>query len=711
MFSLKPIHLAVAAALAASPAWAEEPLTEDSTITAPVVVTATRVEQNSFDLPLSIDVVDGETIREGQPQINLSETAVRIPGVVVSNRNNLAQDLAISTRGFGARSAFGVRGVRLYADGIPMSMPDGQGQTGTFNLDTAQRIEFLRGPFSSLYGNSSGGVVQIFTKDGSPRPTLSGKITLGSYSTHRESVTFDGREGDFDYVLNAASMRSDGFRDNSDGGRDTLHAKLGFKLSEDTKITLVATALDQPETHDPQGLTLQEFRDDPRLASPNSETFNTRVSRDHQQLGMTLEHKLNEENTLRAMAYFGQRDNLQYLSTPIGAQNNPLNSGGVAEIAREFGGMDARWTHQAKLADQPFSLTAGLSYDFMEDERKGYENFVGGTGNVCNASGRVCGVKGQLRRDEDNNEFNFDQYLQATWEPTDRWLLTGGLRHTKVRIELEDHYIVGANLDDSGAATYKDTTGAIGATFKLTPALNVYANYGEGFETPTFIEMAYSTTGGANLTLSPSHSKHYEMGIKAFVLDNTRINLALFKVDTEKEIVVDSTTGGRASYKNAGDTERRGMELSLDSVLPHNFKFYAAYTLMNAEFSDAFTSGATTVDSGNRIPGTYTSSTYAELSWKHPASGFTTAIEGIHNSKAYTNDTNTDSADAYTIFNWYGGFSQEHNAWKFSEFLRVDNISDRKYVSSIRVNDANDRFYEPGAFRSWLIGINASYQF
>ena len=270
---------------------------------------------------------------------------------------------------------------------------------------------------------------------------------------------------------------------------------------------------------------------------------------------------------------------------------------------------------------------------------------------------------------------------------------------------------MGANLDDSGAATYKDTTGAIGATFKLTPALNVYANYGEGFETPTFIEMAYSTTGGANLTLSPSHSKHYEMGIKAFVLDNTRINLALFKVDTEKEIVVDSTTGGRASYKNAGDTERRGMELSLDSVLPHNFKFYAAYTLMNAEFSDAFTSGATTVDSGNRIPGTYTSSTYAELSWKHPASGFTTAIEGIHNSKAYTNDTNTDSADAYTIFNWYGGFSQEHNAWKFSEFLRVDNISDRKYVSSIRVNDANDRFYEPGAFRSWLIGINASYQF
>lgn len=710
MFSPKPIYLAVATTLVAFPAWAEEPYA-DSTITASVVITATRVEQNSFDLPLSIDVVDGETIREGQPQINLSETAVRIPGVVVSNRNNLAQDLAISTRGFGARSAFGVRGVRLYADGIPMSMPDGQGQTGTFNLDTAQRIEFLRGPFSSLYGNSSGGVVQIFTKDGSPSPTLSGKITLGSYSTHRESVTLDGREGDFDYVLNAASMRSDGFRDNSDGGRDTLHAKLGFKLSEDTRITLVATALDQPETHDPQGLTLQEFRDDPRLASPNSETFNTRVNRDHQQLGMTLEHKPNEENTLRAMAYFGQRDNLQYLSTPIGAQNNPLNSGGVTEIAREFGGMDARWTYQAKLADHPFSLTAGLSYDFMEDERKGYENFVGGTGNVCNANGRVCGVKGQLRRDEDNNEFNFDQYLQATWEPTDRWLLTGGLRHTKVRIELEDHYIVGANLDDSGATTYKDTTGAIGATFKLTPALNVYANYGEGFETPTFIEMAFSTTGGANLTLSPSHSKHYEMGIKAFVLDNTRINLALFKVDTEKEIVVESTTGGRASYKNAGDTERRGMELSLDSVLPHNFKFYAAYTLMNAEFSDAFTSSATTVDSGNRIPGTYTSSTYAELSWKHPASGFTTAIEGIHNSKAYTNDTNTDSAEAYTIFNWHGGFAQEHNAWKFSEFLRVDNISDRKYVSSIRVNDANGRFYEPGVFRSWLVGINASYRF
>ncbi len=270
MFKKNKISVAIACLLGTSfsSIAAETESTENViTYTPAIVVTGTRIEQNSFDLPMSIDAVDGETIRDGQWQVNLSETASRVPGVVVNNRNNPAQDLGIQIRGFGARSAFGVRGVRLYQDGIPLTMPDGQGQTGTFNLDTAARVEYLRGPFSALYGNSSGGVVQIFTEDGPDQPTLSGGVSFGSYGTHRETVTYGADYDNFNIIVNANTVRSDGYRDQSEFRRDTYHAKIGMQLNEDTKLTIVATALDQPDNDDPQGLTKALYRADRKQVS------------------------------------------------------------------------------------------------------------------------------------------------------------------------------------------------------------------------------------------------------------------------------------------------------------------------------------------------------------------------------------------------------------------------------------------------------------
>lgn len=699
MFRRSPMSLAITAALLSAPAYADGVADQ---LAAPVVVTATRVEQNSFDLPVSIDVVDGDTLRDGQPRINLSETAVRIPGVVVGNRNNPAQDIAISTRGFGARSAFGVRGVRLYADGIPMSMPDGAGQTGTFNLDTAKSIEFLRGPFSALYGNSSGGVVQLFTADGGKTPTISSTITMGSYDSERQSLTFSGQDGDFNYIVNAAHQRSDGYRDHSASTRNTLHGKFSFNLSEATKLTLVATGLDQPESQDPLGLTKAQFRRNPSSIYPdtgagNAETRNTRVDRNHVQSGLILDHQFNDEHSIRLMGYYGQRENRQYLVTNT-----------VSYIDRDFGGADARWTYKTTQANQPFSISAGLNYDTMTDDRRAY--------------GALNGVMlpGETRK-EDQNVHNFDQYVQATWEPSDKWLLTGGLRHTKIKFDVEDKIL--GNGDSSGEMSYSNTSPVGGVTYRITPALNIYANAGKGFETPTFIELNYDRTFSTiNNTIRPSESKNYEVGVKAFVLDNTRVNLALFKIDTEKEVVVDTSSGGQTAYKNAGDTERKGLELALDSLLPYDFKFYAAYTLMSAEYKDAFQcfgnattnlwcTGDKTVQSGNKIPGTYSSTTYAELSWRHAPTGFSTAIEGIHFSKSYVNDLNNESTDPYSIFNWRGGFTQKMKAWELNEFVRVDNITDKRYAAAFKVNETRLRYYEPASPRNWLLGLSASYRF
>jgi iron complex outermembrane recepter protein len=165
-------------ALAPASLVAQEPAAP--TVLPGVTVTATRVERESFDLPVSIDTIGGRTIREDRPSVNLSEALNAVPGVVVQNRHNYAQDLQISSRGFGARSTFGVRGLRLIADGIPATMPDGQGQAASFNLDTAERIEVLRGPFASMYGNAAGGVIHIFTADGPEQPTLTGRLDAGS---------------------------------------------------------------------------------------------------------------------------------------------------------------------------------------------------------------------------------------------------------------------------------------------------------------------------------------------------------------------------------------------------------------------------------------------------------------------------------------------------------------------------------------------------
>jgi iron complex outermembrane receptor protein len=694
----KPLFILIAAIV--SP----QVYADDAISISPIVVTATRTEQKSFDLPVSIDVVDSETIHDGRQQVNLSETAARIPGVLVANKFNLAQDLAVSTRGFGARSAFGVRGVRLYADGIPLSMPDGQGQTGTFNLDTAKQIEFMRGPFSSLYGNSSGGVVQILTKDGAKDPTVSGGITFGSFNTQRESLTLEGQQGDLNYVLNGSHLSTDGYRDHSEATRDMLHTKLSYKASDATQVTLVATALNQNDTKDPLALTLAEYNANPQQAGAKAISTDTRANKRQTQAGLIIDHTISAKESVSLMGYYGTRSSDGYLAIGSGTTGGRLSA-----IDRQFGGLDAKWTYKDKWAGKPYSIVAGLNYDRMADDR-----------NQQNTTSGV--VSSALNRDETQTVHNFDQYIQATFEPTDRWLLAAGLRHTKIDFKVDDKMPVTPSDPNSGGSLgYSNTSPVLGATFKVTPSFNIYANYGEGFETPTFIEMTYvgnPTTGkGPNLTLQPSKSKNYEIGTKAFISDNTRINATLFKVSTENEIVVDQGQGTTASFKNAGDTERHGIEVSIDSLLPHNFEIYAAYTLMNAVFKDSFCSGSATavcpaankVNSGNKIPGAYTSNTYAEVSWKYPTLGFSTALEGIYFSDVYTNDINTIKADSYAIFNLRGGFAQALGNWKFSEFARVDNLTDKTYVSSVRVNTS--AAYDPGAPRNWTLGLNASYKF
>jgi len=675
---------------------------ENTSVIAPVVVTATRIGQKSFDLPVAIDLVRKDQIQDGQLGMTLSESLIRVPGITAQNRTQMAQDPQISTRGFGARSAFGVRGVRVYVDGIPLTMPDGQGQPGIVDLETINGIEVMRGPFSSLYGNSSGGVIQMLTEKAPKTPEISAGVMFGSYGTSKESVRAAGTSEGIEYLVNYSNYESDGYRNHSASEKKQGTAKFKINLSEDTKLTTLVNWFDQ-DADDPLGLDKTTAFSNPKSVPASALLANTRVSRSHTQVGFNLEHKLNEDNKLTLITYLGTRDNLQYLST-----NAVTAAGRASQISRDFWGTDIRWDNKGSFLNRSYTISTGIAYGKMNDDRLDI--------NTLN------GVKtGVLNRDEKNIAKNFDQYIQAKWSVLENVDLHAGLRHTKVRLEIDDNFTtlgLPGNGDNSASVEYQKTTPVVGAVWKVTPLLNLYANYGKGFETPSFIEAAYASSAinsAPNLGLKPSESRNIEVGAKALLSDNTRANLTLFKTTTDDEIVIADSLNGRTAYTNAGKTKRNGIEASIESTLPHNITLFGAYTLLNAKFDDAYSyinNGATiNVSSGNYIPGTYHTQIYGEVAWKHETTGFKTAFETRHNSKAYVNDVNTESAPSYTIFNIRAGFEQKLQNWRFSEYARIENIFDKDYIGSVRVNDTNGRFFEPAAGRNWLIGLNANYRF
>lgn len=690
----KPLFLLIAA-IVTPQAYAEEAIN-----LAPVVITATKNAQSSFDLPVAIDVVEKKDIQDGQLQMLLSESLIRVPGITAQNRNNQAQDPQISSRGFGSRSAFGVRGIRVYVDGIPLTMPDGQGQPGVVDLSAIKSIEVMRGPFSALYGNSSGGVIQMFTEDAPKTGEIGASIMFGSDDTKRQVLNAAGTTENIEYLLNVSNFETDSYREHGKGQKQQATAKFKINFSEDTKLTSLINWFDQ-EAQDPGGLPRNSVTGaaaapsaftNPKGVSDAAINANTRVNRSHTQIGFNLDHAFNENNSLNLITYIGTRENEQILAT------NPAGTSSRASvISREFYGTDLHWDNKGQILSKPYLVSVGLNYGRSKDARLD-----------TNITPTVA-----LNRDENNIVDNFDQYIQGKISILNNIDIHAGARHTKVKLEVKDKFISGFNLDNSGTVEYKKTTPVIGAVWKVTPIINLYANYGRGFETPTFIEAAYNSTSGnatPNLNLKPSESRNFELGAKAFISDNTQANLNLFRITTKDELVVSTSNSGRSVYTNANDTKRTGAELSIDSKFANNISTYFSYSLLNAKFDSDF--GAIT--SGNKIPGTYKTQLYGEAAWKYAPLGFSTAFEGRHNSKVYVNDTNTDTAPSYTIFNLRAGFEQNISNWHLSEFLRVENIFDKDYIGSVRINDTTatgGRFYEPASDRTYLLGLNANYKF
>lgn len=689
---------------------AQAPATGASAATLPgVQVNASRLGMPPIDVPAALSVVRVAPSESGEAGVNLSEALVGVPGILARDRQNYAQDEQISIRGFGSRSTFGVRSIRLYLDGVPATLPDGQGQVSHFMLDTADRVEVLRGPFSVLYGNAAGGVVQMWSAPGTPAPLTTLGVYAGNYDSFRYSADTRGTWGAMDYNVGASQFLSGGYRQHSRVNRQSAHARLGFDLGDGQTLIVVANHLDQPRAEDPMGLTKAQVAADPRQASPAALQFDTRKSTRQDQVGAVYERPAGDEGQWRAMAYYGEREITQYQSIPVVTQLNPLQPGGVVEPNTHYGGTDLRWSHRGQLAGGDYEFVLGAGGDYQRQHRLGYENVVGTT----------LGVKGRLRRDEDDNVDDVDAYAQWYWHFGPSWALMLGLRHDAVRFNEHDYYITPRNPDDSGSVDYAATTPVLALQYRPGEALRFYASYGEGFETPSYNELGYRSDGqpGLAFNLQPARSHHYEAGMKWQLAPAMTFDGALFRADTRDELAIATSVNGRTTYHNVHDTRRQGIELSFDGQLAPDWHLIAGYTHLQAQFRSGFLTCMGTpcnaptvpVGAGSRMPGV--PEDYGSLRVQH--GGDTGWREGLTLSGAgmtTANDIGTATAAGYAVFDADVAYTfalGEKARLQLS--ARVDNFTDRQYIGSVIVNDGNGRYYEPAPGRTWLLRARFSF--
>ena len=682
-------------------AYADEQLENAEQQLDTIVVKATRTDRDILNTPASIYYVK-QAPEQNAMNVNLSETLKGVPGLQINNRENYAQDLQISMRGFGARSTFGVRGIRLYVDGIPATMPDGQGQTSNIDLNSLDHIEVLGGAFSSLYGNSSGGTILTSSKEGQGKDSIKLDYSGGSHNKGQSNLVLQGgakNANEPSYIISSSYFNTDGFREHSAAHKVLNNAKLTWNLEDGSKINWITNYV-KIGADDPGGLTREQWKANPKQVAANVLKYNARKEIEQLQTGLTWNKPIDDHHELYGMAYWGQRSVTQYQSIPSMSQSSINHAGGVIDFDRDYFGADFRWTGKNLIENTTF--IAGLAVDAMDEDRRGYQNFLGDT----------LGIKGALRRDERNTLWNLDPYVQASYHFLPDWTLDAGLRYSNVHFKSKDHFL--SNGDNSGSTDYQRLLPSVALSWKIQPELMAYVNYAQGFETPTFTEMYYPASGNeANkYDLKAAKSDTYEIGLKS----ESRFGLftvAAFETKTKNDIVSAASDGGRATFRNADKTLRKGIELSWNQNLWRDLMAQASYSYIDAKFDadiPALSAKIPEISSGNYIPGIAKNQAFLGVAWQ-PEQGLHAGVDVRYSDKIYVNDVNTDQTPSYVVASVNVGYKWIMNDWAVNTYARVDNLFDKDYIGSVIVNESNTRYFEPADGRNWSMGLSVTKQF
>lgn len=657
-----------------------------------VIVSATRIPTDWLKLPLAASQIDAKQIHAARQALGLDESLAIVPGLFFQNRYNFAQDLRVSIRGFGARANFGIRGIKIYADDIPLTMPDGQGNVDSIDLGSAERIEVIRGPVSAIYGASSGGVIQIFTQDGPDRPTVSASASAGAYGYRKAQLKAGGQFGSWNALANVSGTELDGYRDQSRFEQTLFNSKFRYDFTDGASLTMVLNAVDSPRADDPGALTAAEVAANPRQAAPRSLQFDTGEALDQQQLGLAWRKPLSASSGVLVRAYGVSRTLVNRLAFDINANGQ----GGSVDLGREAGGLSAQWSTSRDLGDgRRNQLVLGLDLDAQRDLRERYINNRGQLGALT------------TRQDEDVDARAL--FIENAWGFSPQWTLTLGARLDQMDYEVNDRLAQGST-DGSGETDFSQFSPMIGVVYAHSDLWNWYGNISTAFDPPAFSELANPDgPTGFNQNLEPQQATNYEIGLRGLIRPDWQYELALFHIDVSDEIVPFELTGsGQAFFRNAGESTHRGLEAATRMELVENLTASLSYTWLDLVY-DEFTEAG--IDrSGNQIPGVPEHQLALDLAWQHD-SGIFAGWDALYVGSLQANNANTVETDAYLVSNLRLGYRYEGESWSFEPFAGIYNLFDEAYNGNIRVNAAFGRYYEPAPERNGYAGLVLAYRF
>lgn len=649
---------------------------------APVQVTAFRLHQDLLSTPAAVDVIQGQDITRGRKKAQLDSALNRVPGVYANNGSNFAQNLRVSIRGFGARSAFGVRGVHVRVDGIPETLPDGQAQTDVIDLGTIRRVEVLRGPFSALYGNATGGVIDITTLSPDDGPLDQAEFTAGGNGYRRSSVSSAHRYDDWGYAATATRLYQKGFRRHSSVKKNQFTGKLTRDVGDDGEFTLISRLLDAPDTQDPGGITRAQAKQDRHSAYASNLRYNARQTASQETVGGVFKDQLSDHQDYRLDAFYTHRNFIQYL--PFATNNG----GGVVTYRRNFLGGGGQTTRYDELFGHDNQLVVGFATQVQQDNRQRYNNELGD--------------KGALRLDQDERATNVGVFAQNEFAITPNLKATLGARYDWLNFNIDDHFEADGN--GGGSRDYRRLSVNGGLDYAWAPRQHVYANIANAFESPTFTEFANPNgQGGFNPQLSPQKAVNYEIGAKGEFGNRGRYQIDAFWVEVRDELVAFSRGGDRTFYRNSGRSRRQGLESKLSFDLGHDLSATAAYTVASYKYRQYVDDNGHNY-AGKRLPGIPEQTVFAELAWLRKDVGYA-ALDVHWAGSIYADDANQVRVAPHTVVNTRVGKDIPAGDHHLNVYLGVDNLLDDDYFDNIRINAYGGRYFEPAPGRTLYAGL------
>lgn len=647
-----------------------------------IVVTATRMESRIREVPRSVSVVGQDRIQNGTQQLGLDEALAVVPGLYMQNRYNFSQDLRISLRGFGARSSFGIRGIRIYVDGIPETLPDGQGQVDSIDLGSTSSIEVLRGPASSLYGNASGGVIAIETELADTAPFIEAGAAAGELGFEKYHVKTGGSFDSVDYLFNASTQTLDGYRDQSRFRGRLINGRVGIALNDTDRLTIAINHTDQPLSEDAGGIDAAQAAADPRSARDLNVLFDASEELTQERIGFVYKRP-RDRGDLMLRNYYVWRDFGNKL---------PFVAGGTVDLDRFFYGVGAQYTLHDVLSEA-FGLTFGLDLDRQKDDRKRFDN--------------LQGVDGSLVFDQEESVDSTGIYMQGRYEISDNWAMSAGMRYDEVTFDIGDRFL--QDGDDSGKGIFHEFSPSVGMNFSFGRHV-LFGSFSSGFETPTTTELANpDNSGGFNSSLRPQKAKNYELGLKGEQFGTT-YELAVFHIDLEDELVPFELPAlpGRTFYSNAGASERTGVEAALSWRGESGLGAEVSYTWSDFTFEEFIDENGNDL-SGRHLPGLPENFGYTGLSYDSE-SGIDARLEAVWSGTLFADNSNEVSVDSYVVSNFRVSRTFEKTSWVLRPYFGLNNIFDERYNSNVRTNSFGGRYYEPAPGRNVYLGIDVRYK-